>query len=927
LCGRLAGETLDAMSATLNLTPLVGRERELAILRQRLDALGGALVLRGAPGIGKSALLAEAAARADQLGLRVLRAVGVRSEAQVPFAGLHQLLRPILGQVDALEPAERAALLAAIGMGQPEAPGFFRLAIAVLELVTQAAARTPVVMIADDAHWLDRSTWDVLAFVARRIAEEPVLLLAASRESEDAHLMAAGLPELRLPALGEEGARALLEQHADDLPVLLRERLLADAAGNPLALVELPVASRSLQEGALLPQWLPLTSRLERTFAARVGDLPELTRTLLLVAALDDGDALAEVLDAGALVAGGDVALGQLMPAVDAQLVELDELGVRFRHPLVRSAVRQSSSLAQRHAVHAAFATLLAGDPDRRVWHLAASSVGPDEAVALELEAAAERAVRRSGVDTAVAALEHAAALSQDAARRGRRLLDAAELAFQLGRREVVLRLLDEAEAEPLSAGDRQRAAWDRELFDGGPAGDAAGVRALTAAGERAGHEGDMARAADLLRRAGAKCWESPLDQARDGLVGALDRLGGMDADPRLVLVTALAATEARGAQVLAALARLPSDAGGDADLARHLGNAAGAVGDDAAALRFLDFAVERLRLENRLGLLVAALAQRAWSLVYAGRLDQAERDAAEGLALGRTTAQPMWATRAESAAALVAGLRGEQERARALADEAERLALPSRSGTPLGDVETARGIARLGVGDFAEAYRHLARLFDPSDAVSHPVKRWWVIGDVADAAARIGRHDEARRFLSDLEPVAARVPSPRLQAGMAHARAVLAGDEEAEARFLAALRPDGPHLPFAHARAQLAYGSWLRRNRRVAESRAHLTGARGAFAALGAVPWAERARDELRASGVTVRRGERERRDELTEQELQIARMAAAGLTNREIGQRLFLSHRTVGSHLYRAFPKLGITSRVQLRDALAADSASSFR
>jgi ATP/maltotriose-dependent transcriptional regulator MalT len=441
-------------------------------------------------------------------------------------------------------------------------------------------------------------------------------------------------------------------------------------------------------------------------------------------------------------------------------------------------------------------------------------------------------------------------------------------------------------------------------------------VRALTAAGERAGHEGDLARAADLLRRAAAKCWESPLPEARDALVGALDRLGGMETDPRLVLVTALAAPEARGAQVIARLAALPSNADGNAELARQLGNAAGTVGDDAAALRFLDVAVEGLRRQQRLGLLVAALAQRAWSHIHTGRLDLAERDAEEGLALALATAQPLWATRAQSARALVAGLRGDDAHARDRADDAERLALPTRSGTPLGDVETVRGLTRLSAGDVGDAYRHLARLFDPTDVVSHPVKRWWAIGDLADAAARMGQRDEARRFVSDLEPVAARVPSPRLQAAMAHARAVLAGDAEAEALFLTALRPDRPYLPFARARAQLAFGSWLRRNRRVAESRPHLTGARDAFSALGATPWAERARDELRASG--VRRGDRAGRDELTEQELQIARMAAAGLTNRQIGQRLFLSHRTVGSHLYRAYPKLGIASRVQLRDAL---------
>jgi DNA-binding CsgD family transcriptional regulator len=915
------------VTPTSPVLPLVGREPEAARLHELIDGIrsgGGALVVRGEPGIGKSALLAAAARYAGERDVQVLEAVGVRSEAHVPFAGLHQLLQPVLGAMGALEPAQRDALLAALGTGEPETPDFFRLALAVLDLLARAAAVAPVLVIADDAHWLDRSTWDVLAFVARRVAGEPVVVLAASRDAEEDHLLEAGLPQLRLPALDAGGARALLDLHAPDLSPLIRERLLEEAAGNPLALVELPVAAGGLSDAALPPAWLPLTARLERAFARRVGELPTVTRTMLLVAALDDRDAVGEVLDATERVVGVGVTLADLMPAVAARLVDVDERGMRFRHPLVRSAVHQGASLSQRHMVHAALAGVLARDPDRGVWHRAAACVAPDEGVARGLDAAAARAVRRSGVDTAVAALERAAALSEDRVRRGRRLLDAAELAFQLGRREVVLRLLEEAEALDLDDADRQRVTWTRELFDGGPAGDVAGVRALTAAGERAGHDGDLGRAADLLRRAAAKCWGAHLGEAQDALAGALDRLGGLDRDPRLVLVSALVAPERRGADVIAKLSTLPFDAGGDADLARLLGNAAGTVGDDDAALGFLDCAVDRLRAQGRFGLLVAALAQRAWSEIYTGRLDLAERDAEESVALARETAQPLWASRADAAGALVAGLRGDRERARELAADAERFALPSRSGTPLADVELACGLCSLTAGDFADAYARLSRVFDPADFISHSVKRWWVVGELAEAAVHTGRVEEALGFVAELEPVAARVPSPRLQAGMAYARAVLAPDAEAEAHFTAALESGGAHLPFARARLQLAFGAWLRRNRRVAESRVHLGAARDGFAVFGAAPWAERAGEELRAAGVAVRRHGSDARDELTEQELQIAGMAAAGLSNRDIGERLFLSHRTVSSHLYRVFPKLGVTSRAQLRDALADDRAT---
>ena len=905
--------------------PVLGRDAELRVIDDLLDGIrqgGSALLLRGEPGIGKSALLAAAQRRARARDLTVLNAVGVQSEMHLPFAGLHQLLLPLLGRADALPSHGRDALLAAFGLRDAPAPDFFRLALTVLELLARAAAVTPVVLTADDVHWLDRSSWEVLAFVARRVEPEPIVMLATSREPDDEHLVEAGLPELLLRPLADEDARNVVDRRAPDLSPAIRERLLAEAAGNPLALVELPIASRRLGAGASPPVWLPLTARLEGAFMLRIGELPALTRQVLLTAALDDRGSLAEVLEASRIVAGVEVSHDDLLPAISARLVDVDERGVRMRHPLVRSALHQAATLAERHAVHTAFAELLAADPDRAVWHRAAASVGPDERVASDLEDAATRAIRRSGVDAAVGALERAAALSEDPRACGRRLLDAAELAFQLGRREVVLRLLEQAETLELDESDRERITWNRELFDGGPPGDAAGVRALTAAGERAGHADDMGRASDLLRRAAMKCWGSHLEEAQEALVAAIDRLGGPERDPRLILVAALAAPEQRGAQVIELLSLLPFDAGGDAELARLLGNAAGAVGDDERAIGFLTVGAGRLEAEGRFGLLVAALAQRAWSYVYTGRLDLAQADAEAAVRLADATGQPVWASRAASAGALVAGLRGQRDIGATRSAAAERVALPTGSGTPLADVETVRAVTSLSAGDHGDAYTRLARLYDPADPIFHSVKRWWVIGELVEAALHTGRQEEARGFLAELEPIAARVPSPRLHAGMGYARAVLADDEHAERLFRAALEVGRPRPALAHARLRLAFGAWLRRRRRVAESRAELSAAREAFAAIGAVPWEDRVRDELRAAGVAVRRHRPDERDELTEHELRIARMAAAGMSNREIGEKLLLSHRTVSSHLYRVFPKLGITSRGQLREALERDS-----
>ena len=322
---------------------ILGRERELAALEDLIDGVsdrGGALELSGEPGIGKSALMRESARRATARGMRVLRASGVQSEAHLPFAGLHQLLRPVLGGVDELPAPQRAALLAAFGMSEESAPDLFLIALAVLDLLAEAAAASPHLLVVEDAHWMDPASSDVLAFVARRLESDPIVLLAAVREGFETPFRDAGLAELSLGRLDDSFSAALLDAGAPGLPPALRDRILDGAAGNPLALVELPVASAALGDGALPPAWLPLTTRLEQAFAARVAGLPAATRTLLLVAALNDDRQPAELLEAGALVAGAALRWGELAPAVAARLVEVDERELRFR----RSSGRPGSS-------------------------------------------------------------------------------------------------------------------------------------------------------------------------------------------------------------------------------------------------------------------------------------------------------------------------------------------------------------------------------------------------------------------------------------------------------------------------------------------------------------------------------------------------------------------------------------------------------
>src|SRR4051794_389827 len=371
--------------------PLLGRGAEVEALTSLLDGIesgGGALVLRGEPGIGKSRLLAEASALARERDIAVLRTTGVQSEAHVAFSGLHQLLRPVRVHAAALLPAQRAVLDSALGFRDDAAPEPFRIAMAVLDLLSEVAADRPHLVIAEDAHWLDRPSSDVLAFVARRLESDPIILLAATRDGFWSSLVDAGLPEHRLNALDPAIAAQLLDTSAGPLTPATRNRILGEAAGNPLAIIELPVAVAHVDQGTPMPGLVPLTDRLEQAFAARVADLPDASRLLLLTAALNDEERLSEVLEVGRAVGAAPIDVDLLDHAVQAAIVDVDERTVRFRHPLMRSAVRQSASVLQRRRVHEALADVLRTEPDRRVWHRAALIAGTHEDVAAELEEA-----------------------------------------------------------------------------------------------------------------------------------------------------------------------------------------------------------------------------------------------------------------------------------------------------------------------------------------------------------------------------------------------------------------------------------------------------------------------------------------------------------------------------------------------------------
>jgi DNA-binding CsgD family transcriptional regulator len=916
--------------AVSNPGPLLGRDAETGLLASLLDGIeggGGALVLYGEPGIGKSRLIAMAAALARDRGFTVLTAAGVQSEAHLAFAGLHQLLRPLRFRVADLPAAQRAALDAAFGLGQEPAPERFQIAMAVLDLLCDAAVGAPLLVLAEDAQWLDRPTTEVLAFVARRLQSDPVVLLAAVREGYPSPLVDAGLPQHRLGALAPAEAMTLLDASAQQLPPVIRDRLLGEAAGNPLALLELPVTAARLDPVASGSP--PLTQRLEQAFAARVSDLPEATRLLLLVAALSDDDGLSEILEAASAVAGTTLGPDLLEPAAAAAIVDLDMHGVRFRHPLIRSAVRQNASVLERRRVHEALAEVLRAEPDRRVWHRAALISGTHEEIANELEEAAGRARRRGALAVAVTALQRAAELSPPG-QRPRRLLAAAELAFELGQRDLVMPILREVAQLDPDPVERARATWIDEVVHTRPLGAAPRAAALIAAAEQAGQAGDRDLQLDMAWLVASRAWlVDPAPTARRVLIEAANRLGDPEsADLRILAIQAYADPFGKARAIIARLREAAADVHRDTDAARFLGPAAVAVGAFDIAATFLGEAVDGLRTQGRLGHLPRMLTLQANMAAQVTDWGVAIPAAEEARRLATELGEPQWVAAADTADSIIAGIRGDQDAAERAAARAERVAVPTGANITVAFAQSGRVLAALGAGRHSDAYEAAERLFDAASPAHHPIVACWLIGDLAEAALHTSRVSEALARLKQVEAASGDIPGTCIAIGLRHARALLAQDPgEAAGRFGDALGADLTHWPLQRARLLLAYGRWLRRQRRIADSRPPLRDARDAFDAMGCAAWSDQARRELRASGETSRQRDPAAYDQLTAQELQIAQLAAQGLSNRDIAQRLYLSHRTIGTHLYRIFPKLGITSRGELRSALSASPASPER
>jgi hypothetical protein len=725
------------------------------------------------------------------------------------------------------------------------------VAHAALDVLSGEADQRPVVAIVDDLHWLDPASRAAVGFVGRWIEPERIVLLAALRDGYEEEIGALNLPELVLRGLARDHALELLDRRAGGLSQAVRERLLEDAAGNPLALVELPTtATADAAPTAARDTILPLSARLERAFASRLQDVPEDTRVLLLIAAADEAGTLDEILAAGELTTGHPVSDASLEPAVDAGLIEVAAQRVAFRHPLVRSAIYQSADIEGRVTAHSALARVLTYEPDRRALHRAAATIGQDDEVANEVEEMASRAQNRGAVMEAALLLGRAAELSTDVEFHVRRVLGAGELAFQVGRADLVQGFVRDARRFALDGRDSARVELLSEIFFDGVAGDVARVRSLAALARQVGAGGDVGLALELLKGASLRCWWSAMDaEVRGEVLAAADELAVPPWDPRLLAIVAIVAPIEREADVSRRVKESMPRTANDPPLAQLLGIAAHAVGDHETAMRILVPVADTMREHGRLGLLAQVLSMLQWDAIMLGEWALAGQAAAEGDRLARETGQRVWGAGLTCGLAVVAAIRGDEERAEALAAEAESVIIPHRLVDMHCVLLTARGITALSSGRYGHAHRLLARVMDPDDPAHHYREQFGAVTFLADAAVMCHRIEAARAIVENLAAVSEPSTAPALRFSLEYAGAVLAPEDEAERRHVQLLSRKPRLGQFDRGRLLLSYARFLRRRGRNRESGDAARAAREAFEGVEATSW-RRAAEELRAAG-----------------------------------------------------------------------------
>jgi DNA-binding CsgD family transcriptional regulator len=905
-------------------TALLGRSGEQGTLDRLLDAAragrSSSLVIRGEAGIGKTALLDYVVERAS--GCRLARVRGVESEREFAFAGLLQLCGgSTLERAERLVGPQRDALMRAFGFIEGPAPEGFLVGLAALSLLSDVAEEQPLVCLLDDVQWLDSESVSVLAFVARRLDAEPVVMVFAVRDSTDVQELD-GLPELVLSGLGDADARLLLEAVLPGgLDEQVRSRIVAETRGNPLALLELPRAltPAELAGGFGLPDGRGLSGRVEQSFLRRVQSLPREPQRLLLVAA-------AEAVGDAAVVAQAAVRLGidsdAMVPAENAGLIAFGP-GVRFRHPLVRSAAYRAATPHERRQAHAALASALdpERDPDRVAWHRAHAAAGPDESVAAELERSASRAEARGGAAAAAAFLERAAELSPDPANRGTRALVAARMKLDAGAAEAAERLVAVATTSPLGELDLARAerlrawiAYARTRGSDTPSLLSTAAKRLEpldpelarethlealAAAVRRGRSALDTRVVEAAEAATLPAGQEParaIDLLLEAVVARLTR--GYEPAP---VARALAALRAEGFRrenlvwwLLACELALER---WEADVCEVIASSVGRVARESGGLRLLPF----------------ALSHSAAHRLYLGEFGVAEQLLEEAETIRAATRSPYFVT----ASVVLAAWRGDRETTNKLREEAVEAGRARGEGFAIELAEWATAVLHNGRGEYADAAIAAERAYD-LDVIGFG---GLVLPELIEAAVRSNNLPMAEVAFASLIERSSASTTEWARGIEAAARALLSEGPDAEAHYLEALEQLGrSRVIVLHTRAQLTYGEWLRREGRRVDARAQLKAALSAFETMGAEGFADRARRELLATGERVRKRTDDTRDDLTPQEAQIARLAADRLTNPEIGAQLYLSPRTVEYHLHKVFQKLGIRSRRELASALSA-------
>jgi DNA-binding CsgD family transcriptional regulator len=902
------------------------RDAECTRVQALLDQARGArrsgvLVIRGEAGIGKSALLRDATERAADLP--VLRATGLESESELAYAGLHQLLLPVLDRLDVLPEPQADALRSAFGLAPARAGDRFLVSLATLSLVSEVAGECGLLCVIDDAQWLDGPSADALLFVARRLEAEGVVMLIAVRDDVLRAFDAADLEEMALRPLSPAAAAAVLAERAGAaLSDAVRGELVARCGGYPLALVELPALLSAEQLSGRLPlvEPLPMGTGMERAFLTRVRELDDDAQAILLVAAAEDAGELHTVQRAATELGLDPDLLDQLE---DTNLVRIADTTVEFHHPLVRSAVYRSARARDRRRAHLAIAAVV-GDDDRRAWHRAVAADAPDEAIAADLERMADGARDRGGHAAAAIALERAARLTPGDEERGRRLVAAAEAHWLAGHAQHVLTLLDQAEAL-IRAPRLQGCA---ALIRGSVAlqrGASPRAYDVLARGAEQAAEADPRLALHLLARAGEATWAAGNGAWNAALAARAQAMGHDGDDESRLMVEVITGSAqlmqgdfARGGPTLRHVLELADRIAAP----RHLilgAEAALLLGDSAAAHVRCLRAVELLRGAGAVGELPLALQVLASIEGLRGHLasatahsDEGHRlasDAESGLSMRLGTLAQIDAVRGRAAAC--------REHARLALEQAEVRGLAMQAAA----AHWALSRLHLGDGRPSDAIVHLTVIADPGTRASHPFMALLSGADLVEVAVRLGRREVAEGVVDVLARWAQGTGSAYPLALVARCQALLAERPAvADERFDEALvHHHGQGMPFERSRTALLFGEHLRRTRRPRAAREHLRAARDTFEAIGAVPWWRRAAAELRASGEITRSPDADGRAELTSQELQIARFVADGATNREVAAKLFLSPKTVEYHLGKVFAKLGLTSRVELARAMA--------